>query len=260
MDGGSTDETLKILQRNRAHLRYYSSPDNGASDAINKGLRLSSGEICAWLSADDTYLPNAIATIVSAFRDNSEIGVVYGEGLWTDPQGSLINRYPTSSQAVEEFDRECRICQPAAFMRRVSLVQVGFLNDQLTSAFDYDLWVRLSSCTKFRHIDCELATSRLHRANKTLGQRKTALSEAMWVQKTHFGFVHFSSIYAYWSWRIHRIDPLLDHKPSLASAALSLPFGLWINRSAPLRYATDWCRACDRGLSQVIRTRRLARR
>jgi glycosyltransferase involved in cell wall biosynthesis len=260
MDGGSTDETLKIVERYKAKLRCDSSPDNGAADAINKALRMSSGEICAWLSADDAYLPNAIATVVEAFKEDSTIGVVYGEGLWTDASGSVLGRYPTSPQAVAEFGKECRICQPAVFIRRACMEQVGFLNSQLTSAFDYDLWVRLSSCTRFRHIKCELATSRMHGGNKTLGQRTTALMEAMRVQRTHFGYVPFTSVYAYCSWRIEGKGPFEDrHLRLLLPAALSFPVGLWINRSAPFRYAGNWGRAVNRGLSRFIRIGRWCR-
>ena len=259
MDGGSTDETPKILERHRERVRCYGSPDNGAADAINKALRLTSGEICAWLSADDTYLPNAIATVVEAFQDDPTIGVVYGEGLWTDASGAVLGRYPTSLLAVAELDKECRICQPAVFIRRSCLERVGFLNGQLSSAYDYDLWVRLSSFATFRHIDCVLSTSRMHSANKTLGQRETALSEAMRVQKTHFGYVPFTSVYAYCSWRIKGNGPFEGPpRPSFPPTALSFPVGIWVNRKAPFRYLRDWGRAIQSGLSRLVKTRTMA--
>jgi hypothetical protein len=96
----------------------------------------------------------------------------------------------------------------------------------------------------------------MHCGNKTLGQRATALQEAMSVQRAHFGYVPFTSVYAYCSWRIERKSPFEDHpQPSLSPAALSFPVGLWINRSAPLRYAGEWARAVSRGLSRLIRIR-----
>ena len=59
MDGGSTDGTLKILERYRGRLQFVSEPDGGAADAINRGFRKAKGEILAWLGADDLYLPGA---------------------------------------------------------------------------------------------------------------------------------------------------------------------------------------------------------
>src|SRR5215467_2659619 len=64
MDGGSSDETLAILKSYRDRLRYFSQADQGAADAINRGFRLSSGSIFAWLGADDVYRPGAVSAVV----------------------------------------------------------------------------------------------------------------------------------------------------------------------------------------------------
>jgi len=193
MDGGSTDGTLEIVCRYKESLRYYSAPDEGTADAINEGFKLGTGDICAWLSADDTYLPGTIRAAVDAFRENPEVGVVYGEGLWTDGSGVILGRYPTAP-TPEELNVECSICQPTVFIRRAVLHQVGLVDASLSSAFDYDLWIRLSFFTRFKHIDRALATSRMHRHNKTLRHRATALSEAMRVQRKNFCYVPFKSV------------------------------------------------------------------
>src|ERR1700758_618457 len=71
MDGGSTDETVEILQRLSGqpgweHLHWISEPDLGQSDALNKGFRLASGEIVGWLNSDDLYRPNCFAKMAQA--------------------------------------------------------------------------------------------------------------------------------------------------------------------------------------------------
>ncbi|MGH9665352.1 MAG: glycosyltransferase, partial [Bryobacteraceae bacterium] len=78
IDGGSTDNTPEILERYKHRLRYESRPDSGAADAINRGFTLASGDIFAYLNADDTYLPGAIAAAVRAFDENAGAAVVYG--------------------------------------------------------------------------------------------------------------------------------------------------------------------------------------
>jgi glycosyltransferase involved in cell wall biosynthesis len=254
MDGGSTDGTLEILERYAGRLRYFSLPDHGAADAINKGWRLASGDICAWLSADDTYLPDAVQNVVAAFQSDPAVGMVYGNGLWTNASGTVLGQYPTSPRAVQSLDRECQICQPAAFVRRTALERVNLLDAGLSSAFDYDLWIRISACTELMHLDRVLATSRLHSANKTLGERKRSLAEAARVQKKNFGYAAFESVYAYCSWRVeHDKGVLSPPRRSLPSFALSLPTGLWINRSTPLRYLRDWIRVLVNGLSRLTR-------
>jgi len=81
MDGGSTDGTVEILERYRARLSFVSARDNGAAEAINRGFARASGSIFAWLNADDTYLPGAVAAAVSALASCPEAAAVYGEGL-----------------------------------------------------------------------------------------------------------------------------------------------------------------------------------
>jgi len=55
VDGGSTDETLSILKKYGNKIRWISEKDNGQSDAINKGLKIATGKIVAYLNSDDTY-------------------------------------------------------------------------------------------------------------------------------------------------------------------------------------------------------------
>ena len=66
VDGGSTDGTLKILQRfeDDYNMRWISEPDNGMYDAIEKGFDMASGSIYAWLNSDDMYLPWAVEIAV----------------------------------------------------------------------------------------------------------------------------------------------------------------------------------------------------
>src|SRR5262245_2696181 len=110
MDGGSSDRTLDILQQHAHLLRFVSAPDGGQADAVNRGFALTTGEILAFLNADDAYLPGAIAAAVDAFAAYPEAAVVYGEAMYVADNGSVPGPYP-----VEPFDRaalarRCFIC------------------------------------------------------------------------------------------------------------------------------------------------------
>ena len=79
-DGGSTDGTIDILKSYGDRLQYFVEPDKGPSDAVYKGFCHATGEVFAWLGADDVYLPGAVRTAVDALMADPSIDVVYGEG------------------------------------------------------------------------------------------------------------------------------------------------------------------------------------
>ena len=65
IDGGSTDETISTLQKYNDKLKFVSEHDDGTEEAINKGLRMSKGEILGVLNSDDYYLPGAVPAILN---------------------------------------------------------------------------------------------------------------------------------------------------------------------------------------------------
>ena len=190
MDGGSTDGSLAILERYRDRLRYLSQPDQGTADAINRGFRQCRGDILAWLSADDCYLPGAVAAAAARLAAEPAAAVVYGEGYWVDESGRTLGRYPTAAPYTPAmFCRECSICQPAAFFRREAVEAVGLLDPALHSAFDYDLWIRLSRNYSFTAIPQYLALSRMHNRNKSLGQKGLMFEECIQLLRRHYDYV-----------------------------------------------------------------------
>lgn len=241
VDGGSHDDTNQILARYEPHIRVVRGSDNGAAQAINRGFHRGGGVICAWLSADDTLLPGSVSTAVKRFQIGQSPGVVYGEANWTASDSKVLDRYPTSPDAIQHLWRECLICQPSAFVRRSALEAIGYLDENLKSAFDYDLWIRLSRKVDFVYLDRCLATSRMHRANLTLAQRRTALSEAMTVQLRHFGYTPVQAVYGYCAYQLDKRDQFFEPlRPSILAYCLSLGYGMLLNRRSRWRFLREW--------------------
>ena len=63
IDGGSTDETVNIVKK-YPNITFVYEKDNGMTDAINKGLRIASGEYIGWINSDDYYAENVFYKIV----------------------------------------------------------------------------------------------------------------------------------------------------------------------------------------------------
>ena len=241
MDGASTDGSLDILRSYADRLTYVSVADDGAADAINKGFSKAQGEILAWLGADDTYLPGAVSKAVETLAANPDAAAIYGEGYWTDSLGEVLGRYPTVPYDAKMFAQECYICQPACFIRRQAIETVGMLNPTLRASFDYDLWIRLAKRYRFVHVPQYLATSRMHRENKTLGQRRTVFTESIALLAEYYGYVPLKWVYGYLSFRRDHGDQFFEPlRYSIATYLLTLPTGMRYNRRHPLRYWAEW--------------------
>lgn len=237
MDGGSDDGTVAILERYAGRLRYESQPDGGAPDAINRGFESATGDIFGYLNADDVYLPGTVAAVVRAFEDNPDAYVVYGDARWIDEQGAPLGRYPTCDFDVEDLASECFICQPAAFVRRTAFESVGGMDPARQYTFDYDLWLRLARRHRFYHLPRELAQSRMHRDNKTLGARRRVLRETIDTVRANTGYAPFGHVYAYACYLIDGRDQFYEPlQPSWWKYALTLPLGLRFNGLTPGRF------------------------
>jgi glycosyltransferase involved in cell wall biosynthesis len=250
MDAGSTDGTLEILERYRGRLQFVSEPDGGAADAINRGFRKAKGEILAWLGADDLYLPGAISTAVAALGEDPAAAAVYGGGYWIDENGRTLGRYPTvAPYDPAMFRRECPICQPACFMRRKAVEAVNGLDASLHSAFDYDLWVRLSQQYPFRAIPQHLAQSRMHSRNKSLGEKHRMFEECIALLRRYYGYVPVHWVYGYVSFLRDRTDQFFTPlRPSAAAYLRSLAVGARYNTRHPLRYTKEWLATLRAGI------------
>lgn len=200
IDGGSMDETVSVLESYCDRFFWISEPDQGQAHAINKGWKCGKGEILAWLNSDDVYLPGAISKGVRYLLDHPEVGMVYGEAYHMTEEGQNIDRYPTEAFDVERLKETCFICQPATFVRRAVIDDVGTLDESLQFSMDYDLWIRLSKKQAVGHLSDYLAKSRLYAGAKTLRDRPAVYKETVTMLHRHFGSVAPTWLfgYAYW--------------------------------------------------------------
>lgn len=170
VDGGSTDGTLDILQRYDGRIKWLSEPDAGPPDAVNKGWRMCSGEILAWLNADDVWAPGAVSKAAAFLQKHPQVDVVYGDCGIIDQEGRHISTAYVQDWDLEHAVEYCdhTIHQAASFMRRSILERVGWLWPKL--GHDHELWLRISLAEgSLQRIPSLLAYARHHDGN--LGYR-----------------------------------------------------------------------------------------
>ena len=188
MDGGSTDETVAVLEGYGDRLSYRSERDKGQPDAVNKGIAATSGEIIAWLNSDDVYRPGALQAVLEVFEENPDVDVVYGDADHIDVDDAFIEDYPAEPYDLDRLKQRCIICQPAAFFRRRVVERFGALDLRWQYTLDYEFWLRLAKGgAVFHYLPRKLAGSRFYPQTKTSGSRLTVHAEINDMLRHTFG-------------------------------------------------------------------------
>lgn len=188
MDGGSSDNSVEILERYRPHLAYWQSkPDAGQADAIASGLARATGEICGYLNSDDILLPGALRHLARMFLRRPSVGVVYGNRLVIDEQGGVIGRHVWPYLLSRyHWARGQPLAQECCFWRKEVYSRVGGIDRSKFFIMDYDLFYRMWKATRFRKTRAYLGALRVH------GESKNALHGAVWRRELAAAKMHYA--------------------------------------------------------------------
>ena len=185
MDGGSTDESLNIIEKYREYFSFWTSQgDDGQAAAINQGFSHAKGPIFAWLNSDDYFLPNAFFHVGLQYNQHPEAGGWFGSGVDYSVTGKMRGvRTPKdlSHQGLGNL-RQNWVRQPACFFSAAAFVELGGLNESLHFALDSEFWIRLAESYEIVKIDQEIAAATIHADAKTRARRGAMLAEAWKVQ------------------------------------------------------------------------------
>lgn len=151
IDGNSTDNSQNILKKYASDIDVLIvENDTGPANAINKGFALATGDVIAWLNADDIYYPQTLKRVQKVMENSPEAAICFGGCTIINEQGEEARSIITS---VKEFfyPFSCRftfqcinyLSQPAVFFRRQSLEQAGILREDMVAAWDYEFFLRL---------------------------------------------------------------------------------------------------------------------
>jgi len=215
IDGGSTDQTLEIIKKYEPWLAYWvSEPDSGQSNAINKGFARCSGDIVTWLGSDDYLEKDALFKVAEHYNDANWavlLGtcIMFYEG--TTETLLLDSGQVTFNSLLKTWKMHFCPPQPAMYIRKKVLDELGFLNEDLKYAMDYELWLRISKRHKFKFINQNLAYYRVHKASKTGAEggmkkfyfewykvRDAYVSDAKLIQRIRY----YTDLYSHlFSWR-----------------------------------------------------------
>jgi glycosyltransferase involved in cell wall biosynthesis len=195
IDNCSTDQTKEVLATwsRDPHLKIIVEPDQGQSEAVNKGLRLAQGEIICWLNSDDAYPPETFQKLRNIFS-SPEINVVFGDvlqipyGEKTIPERAVAqfsNRY----DLIRWWSSRVKLHQPAVFFRRSVVDSIGLLDETLHYAMDYEYWWRMSEHEHFYYVPEVLALQHRQLDSKTMKAWDRVLEEREKIFSSHYGLL-----------------------------------------------------------------------
>ena len=192
MDGGSTDGTVEILKKyeqllnekkypikcTRITFKWQSEKDGGMYDAINKGFARATGDVYAWINADDTYLPDAFHRVANALTAFPEIEWIKGITSNIEADGTVIRRgevriYEQKWLARGMYGRQSYFVeQDSVFWRANLWKKIGNIPTQYRLAGDYWLWIQFACFAPLWSFN--IPVSRFRKRKEQLGQQVSA--------------------------------------------------------------------------------------
>lgn len=161
VDGQSTDQTMSIVNKYRDHIaKVISEPDNGISDAFNKGIGLATGDIVGIINSDDMLTQHALEMVQNVVEQNPGVDVFYGNSIrFRDDRENYIYKPDNDLHDLLHF---MFLSHPSTFVRRSAYIKYGVFEEKYRMAMDFRLLSKMyREGAAFRYIDAELTWFRL---------------------------------------------------------------------------------------------------
>lgn len=141
IDGASSDNTLAIVEKYKEYINtIVSEPDNGISDAFNKGIERATGDIIGLINSDDILLPDALKVLADNYSE--EIDVYRGNTMiWNDKTDKYLRAVPSMKFPLFSF-KLVSICHPSTFISKAAYLKWGTYDVKFKYMMDGDLLTR----------------------------------------------------------------------------------------------------------------------
>jgi len=189
LNDGSTDETENILKEYTGRIKWETQVNMGQTATINKGWRMTKGEIITWLNSDDTFLREGVRKGVEYLMAHPETSIVFSDSLFTSADGTPLQ--VSKPQPPFDYKNFVTICenpvpQPSSFIRREVVQKAGELDTTFYYFMDWDFWLRAGLFVKIDYVKDIWSTYRLHAESKTVSQSLKLAPELEYMYRKFF--------------------------------------------------------------------------
>lgn len=154
IDGGSTDNTLDIVTAEGAHVvKLVSEADDGIYDAMNKGLKIATGDVIAFLNADDFYKNSSVLAHVVRVMQTEQLDALYGDVEFFRPDRETVvaRRYNSGRFKANRLGWGWMPAHPALFVRKALFERYGTFCTDYRIAGDFEFIARVFKHQELRH-------------------------------------------------------------------------------------------------------------
>lgn len=158
VDGASKDGSIDLIKKyaeltatddfKREHprfiFRYISEPDHGMYEALNKGIRMATGDIIGLVHSDDFLFDNHVLTDIATEFEDSDADFVYGDGLFVNSNDTnmAVRNWVGGSYSKQKVKLGWLPLHPTCYIKRQAFLKVGFYNESYKIAADTDFLIR----------------------------------------------------------------------------------------------------------------------
>jgi glycosyltransferase involved in cell wall biosynthesis len=190
VDDGSTDGSVVLIQTcNDERIRFFQCEHRGRAAALNYAVGKALSPYIAFMDADDISLQERLEKQYHVLQRNPDIGIVSSWYQLIDKNGnqlSVVKKLPEHHAHIEyEMTIHCSLCFCCCMIRRDLIQQAGVFNEQLQSAIDYDLLLRLAPLTEFYNLQEILLYYRIHSSTLTSIRNKEQISNTFHIAKQY---------------------------------------------------------------------------
>lgn len=168
VDDGSTDDTQAILS-GFPEIISIAQQNRGVSAARNAGIAASKGELIAFLDSDDEWLPRKLERQAQLYSDKNPDFICHTNEIWVRGDKPVVQKNRHLKQGGFFFERaleRCLISPSAVMISRCLLDRVGWFDEELIAAEDYDLWLRITCSHRVDYLEEPLVIKRAGESNQ----------------------------------------------------------------------------------------------
>ena len=192
VDGNSKDNTLEIIGKYSKHIsKMVSEPDKGLYDAMNKGIRMATGDYLCFLNAGDKFhAKETLQRIAETLKDKDLPDVIYGETAIVDEGGNFLHMRRLSTPERlnwKSFKQGMLVCHQAFLAKRELALKYPY-DMQYRFSADFDWCIRIMKEAKCLH-NTRLTLIDYLNEGMTTRNHKASLKERFRIMAKHYGWV-----------------------------------------------------------------------